>query len=158
VPADGETTDRSAQLQRGRAAVARSDWAEAYDALSRAQPLGADDLQLLATAAYLLGRLPESVTALRSACEAFLAADEPRRAARAVFWMVFLLGNQGQAAQAAGWLARAEHLLADQPADCAVRRLSGTSTPASTHRRWNRRGRPSRSAAAAATRTSSGWL
>jgi len=123
VPADGETTDRSAQLQRGRAAVARSDWAEAYDALSQAQPLGADDLQLLATAAYLLGRLPESVTALRSACEALLAADEPRRAARAVFWMVFLLSNQGQAAQAAGWLARAEHLLADQPADCAERGL-----------------------------------
>jgi DNA-binding CsgD family transcriptional regulator len=123
VPADGETTDRSAQLQRGRAAVARSDWAEAYDALSQAQPLGADDLQLLATAAYLLGRLPKSVTALRSACEALLAADEPRRAARAVFWMVFLLSNQGQAAQAAGWLARAEHLLADQPADCAERGL-----------------------------------
>ena len=122
MPADGGT-DRSAQLQRGRAAVARSDWAEAYEALSLAQPLDADDLQLLATAAYLVGRLPESITALRRACEAFLAADEPRRAARAVFWMVFVLGNQGQAAQAAGWLARAEHLLADQPADCAERGL-----------------------------------
>jgi hypothetical protein len=46
-------------LARGRASCARGAWLEAHDALAsadRAEPLGADDLELLATTEYMLGR------------------------------------------------------------------------------------------------------
>jgi ATP/maltotriose-dependent transcriptional regulator MalT len=124
------TSDKTAgwrsDLDHGRKAVARSAWAEAFEALSladRSSRLAADDMYLLATAAYLTGRAAECVSALRRACELYAQAGQPRRAARAVFWIAFVLGNQGDSAQAAGWLARAGQLLESQPADCAERGL-----------------------------------
>ncbi len=118
--------DRQSDLDRGRAAGRRFGWAEAYQALSsadRASPLGADDLHLLATAAYLLGKLPESVAALRRSYESHVKAGQPRRSARAVFWIAYALGSNGETAQAAGWLARAVQLLESQPPDCAEQGL-----------------------------------
>ncbi|MDH4346610.1 MAG: hypothetical protein OEW31_09770 [Thermoleophilia bacterium] len=47
------------QLERGRAAYGRRSWAEAHEALSgvaERAPLGPGDLELLVTAAYMLGR------------------------------------------------------------------------------------------------------
>ena len=47
-------------LMRGREAAQRLAWADAHAALSLADqssPLAAEDLELLATAAYLLGRV-----------------------------------------------------------------------------------------------------
>ena len=47
---------------RGREAARRLAWADAYTALSQADQsssLGAEDLELLATAAYLLGRMED---------------------------------------------------------------------------------------------------
>ena len=49
-------------LDQGREAYARSAWAQAYDSLARAdelEPLAADDLELLAISAYMLGREDE---------------------------------------------------------------------------------------------------
>jgi hypothetical protein len=46
------------ELERGRKAYADRAWLDAYDALSRADaalPLGADDVELLATSAALVG-------------------------------------------------------------------------------------------------------
>ena len=47
------------ELERGRAAYERRAWKDAYESLSRADGaglLGAGDLELLATCAYMLGR------------------------------------------------------------------------------------------------------
>lgn len=113
-------------LDRGLSAARRFEWAEAFKALSvadRSSSLGPDDLRVLATAAYLVDRVPDCVTALRRAAEAHIEAGQPRQAARAVFWIVFALGNQGDLAQASGWLARATHLLESQPPDCAEQGL-----------------------------------
>ena len=58
------------ELARGREAAARLAWADAYTALSladRSSSLAAEDLELLATAAYLLGRVEDCLQALRRA-------------------------------------------------------------------------------------------
>ena len=49
----------SDDLEQGRESYSSSAWATAYDSLSCADqlsPLAAEDLELLATAAYMLGR------------------------------------------------------------------------------------------------------
>jgi hypothetical protein len=47
------------ELERGRESYMRRAWMDAYESLSRADqasPLGTEDLELLATSAYMLGR------------------------------------------------------------------------------------------------------
>ena len=51
--------DAADELERGREFYVRREWVDAYESLSRADqasPLGAEDLELLATSAYMLGR------------------------------------------------------------------------------------------------------
>ena len=58
------------ELARGHEAAARLAWAEAYTALSLADissALAGEDLELLATAAYLLGRVEDCLRALQRA-------------------------------------------------------------------------------------------
>ena len=58
------------ELARGREAARRLAWADAYAALSLADqssPLAAEDLELLATAAYLLGHVEDCLGALQRA-------------------------------------------------------------------------------------------
>jgi len=110
------------ELARGREAGRRLAWADAYTALSladRSSPLAAEDLELLATAAYLLGRVAECHQALLRAHHAYAENSDPRRAARCVFWVAFTLLLQGDLAQASGWLARANRLLDDERQECA---------------------------------------
>jgi tetratricopeptide (TPR) repeat protein len=109
-------------LARGRAAARSLDWEAAHTALSladRAVTLDGDDLELLATAAYLLGRVEECLEALRRAYQRYVDSGSPRRAVRSAFWLLFHLNNQGDFAQATGWLARANRLLEDAPEQCA---------------------------------------
>ncbi len=57
-------------LARGRDAAGHSEWTEAYGALSEADAsstMGPADLELLATAAYLMGHVHDSVGALQRA-------------------------------------------------------------------------------------------
>ena len=100
------------------------DWAgtaAALDAADRDAGLGPDDLETLATACYLLGRTGDALDALRRAWRGHLDAGAPLRAARCGFWLVFHLGNLGELAQAAGWAARVERVLAAEPADTPER-------------------------------------
>jgi hypothetical protein len=67
--------DALAEVERGRELYAQRAWSGAYDALSgveREAPLTADDLGLLATAAYMLGRQDEFNDALGRAHQAHL--------------------------------------------------------------------------------------
>jgi DNA-binding NarL/FixJ family response regulator len=111
------------ELARGREAAGRLAWADAYTALSladRTSSLAGEDLELLATAAYLLGRVEDCVRALQRAQQLHAEHGDPRRAARCAFWVVFHLINQGEFAQASGWLARANRLL-EHEQDCPER-------------------------------------
>ena len=112
------------ELVRGREATGRLAWADAYAALSLADQsssLAAEDLELLATAAYLLGHVEDCLRALQRAQQLHTEAGDPRRAARCALWLAFHLGNAGELAQAGGWLARANRLLEHEPPDCAER-------------------------------------
>jgi ATP/maltotriose-dependent transcriptional regulator MalT len=110
------------ELARGRDAGRRLAWADAYSALLRADQsslLAAADLELMATAAYLLGRLEDCHKAMQRASRAYVESSDPRRAARCVFWVAFTLLLQGDVAQAGGWLARASRLLEHERHECA---------------------------------------
>ena len=110
-----------AELVRGRTAAGRRAWAEAYTALSladRSSSLAGEDLELLATAAYLLGRVEDCLRALQRAQQLHAERGDRRRAARCGFWLAFHLINQGELAQASGWLARADRLL-EHEQECA---------------------------------------
>ena len=108
-------------LMQGREAVRRLEWADAYTALSLADsssPLAAQDLELLATAALLLGHVEDGLRALQRAHQRHAEGGDPRRAARCAFWLTFHLGARGDVAQASGWFARASRLL-EHEQECA---------------------------------------
>src|SRR6266508_3260345 len=98
-------------------------WVVAYTAKTqadRSSSLAGADLELLATAAYLLGHVEDCLRALQRAQQLHAEGGDPRRAARCAFWVVFHLINQGELAQASGWLARANRLL-EHEQECAER-------------------------------------
>jgi ATP/maltotriose-dependent transcriptional regulator MalT len=108
-------------LMRGREAARRLAWSDAYTALSLADsssPLAAQDLELLATAALLLGHVEDGLRALQRAHQWYAEGGDPRRAARCAFWLTFHLGARGDVAQASGWFARASRLL-EHEQECA---------------------------------------
>ena len=95
------------ELARGREAAGRLAWADAYTALSladRSSSLAGEDLELLATAAYLLGRVEECLRALQRAQQRSMPrSGEPRRAARCAFWLTF--PDQPGRARPGEWVA-----------------------------------------------------
>ena len=108
-------------LDRGRASLERQAWADAFDKLSAADretPLAPEDLELLAKAAYLVGRDAERDEVLARAHREWLRLGGAERAARCAFWLAFGLLNRGELARAGGWLARARRLLDDGQLDC----------------------------------------
>jgi ATP/maltotriose-dependent transcriptional regulator MalT len=112
------TTDT---LERGRASFERRAWADAFDKLSaadRESPLAPEDLELLATAAFLVGRDADCDEVLARAHTEWLRLGGAERAARCAFWLAFGLLNRGELARAGGWLARARRLLDDGDLDC----------------------------------------
>jgi DNA-binding CsgD family transcriptional regulator len=111
-------------LHRGRDAFGRREWAEAYRLLAvadRETPLESEDLERLATAAYLVGQDDRSETLLARAHQRFVDRGDREGAARSAFWLAFGLLARGAMAPASGWLARAERLLDEAQLDCVVR-------------------------------------
>ena len=100
---------------RGSAPTSRSREAD------RATPLGADDLELLARSAYMLGRDDDYVAALERAHRAHFDADHALPAARCAFWIGLTLFLRGETAPATGWFARAQRLVDREGGDCAER-------------------------------------
>jgi DNA-binding CsgD family transcriptional regulator len=112
--------DAIAELERGRESYARRAWRDAYEWLSRADqaaPLGGEDLELLATSAYMLGR-DDDLSVLERAYHVYLDAGEVLRAARCAFWVGMHLSIRGEMGRATGWLGRAQRLVERQERDC----------------------------------------
>jgi DNA-binding CsgD family transcriptional regulator len=108
-------------LDHGRECLRRQQWSTAYEhliALEHEAPLDADDLAGVAMACHLLGLEAETAHLLAQAHQRFLAEGNPPRAARCAFWLAFQMLNTGEVAQASGWLARAQRLLAEPPCEC----------------------------------------
>jgi DNA-binding CsgD family transcriptional regulator len=76
-----------------------------------AAPLSADDLELIAASAYMIGREDDYLDALERAHHAHLEAGEAMRAARCAFWVGMNLALRGEVGRATGWLGRAQRLL-----------------------------------------------
>jgi ATP/maltotriose-dependent transcriptional regulator MalT len=101
-------------LHHGREAYRRGAWADAYTSLSladHASPLSGEDLELLGSSAYLIGRDPDSERLFERAHHAYVAAGEQVRAARAAFWLGLTVLFRGEIGPATGWLSRARRLL-----------------------------------------------
>jgi hypothetical protein len=112
------------ELGRGREFYARRAWVDAYKSLSHADqatPLGAEDLNLLATSAYMLGRDDDYLSGLERAHRAYLDGGEAVRAVRCAFWVGVNLALRGEMARATGWFGRAQRLLEREERDCVER-------------------------------------
>jgi DNA-binding CsgD family transcriptional regulator len=112
------------ELEQGRASCARRAWLDAYKSLSRADqtaPLGAEDLELLATSAWMIGRDDDVVGALERAHHGHLGGGDRPRAVRCAFWAGINLAGRGELGRAAGWLGRAQRLLERDGRDCVER-------------------------------------
>jgi len=111
-------------LGRAREAFARRAWAESYRLFEEADgeaPLEPEDLDRLATAAYLMGRETESEGLRTRAHQTFLERGDHEGAARSASWLAFGLLQRGASAPASGWFARAERILDEAQLDCVVR-------------------------------------
>jgi ATP/maltotriose-dependent transcriptional regulator MalT len=112
------------ELERGREFYARRAWLDAYTALSSADRearLGAEDLELLATSASMVGQMDDYLTVLERAHHAHLDAGDPLSAARAAFWMGMTLAIRGEIGPAGGWFGRAQRLVEREGRDCVER-------------------------------------
>jgi hypothetical protein len=96
---------------------------DAYKSLSHADQmslLGAADLELLATSAYMIGR-DEFLGYLERAHHAYLDAGEAMRAVRCAFWVGINLALRGETSRATGWLGRAQRLVEREEGECVER-------------------------------------
>ena len=115
--------DRADELERGRKAYATRAWPHAYECLEQAHaqaPLDAEDLELLSTAAFMLGRDDDTIAWLERAHLSHLEAGETLRAVRCAAWIGLNLASRGEIGPASGWLGRAQRLLEHQ-GECAER-------------------------------------
>jgi ATP/maltotriose-dependent transcriptional regulator MalT len=112
------------ELERGRASYAGRAWTAAYGSLSQADQggsLGGEDLELLATSAYMIGRDDDYLAVLERAHRAYLEAGAGLRAVRCAFWVGMQLAIAGEMGRATGWLGRAQRLLERDGRDCVER-------------------------------------
>ena len=116
----------STAIDRGRESFERQAWGDAFNQFSAANqhaPLGADDLERLAVAAFLVGKDADSVGAWEQAHQARLSDGETTRAARCAFWLGLILVLKGETARGGAWLARLRRLLDEYDTDCAEQGL-----------------------------------
>lgn len=140
----------TAVLARAREHYRRRAWSQAFRGLRAAHaaaPLGPDDLERLATSAYLIGRDDDYLDALERAYQAHLQCGQRLAGARCAFWLGMRLLMRGDAGRASGWFARGERLADEEGGECVERGY--LLLPVAE--RWLRSGDNDRGFAAAAT-------
>ena len=109
-------------LDRARRFFEQRAWADAYRAFLLSEQetaLTAEDLELLALAAYLVGRDEDYLDTLERAYHAYCEIHQHRRAVRCAFWLGFRLLMRNETSRANGWLARGRRLLEHDTQPCA---------------------------------------
>lgn len=112
---------REKKIRQGRAAFRLKEWRNAYELLSEAHreaALQPNDVERMATAAYLLGKPPESHELWSRAHHDYLHSGDLKGAVRCAFWLGFTLLNAGEFARGGGWIARARRIVEDEQLDC----------------------------------------
>ena len=110
-------------LEAGRDAIERHAWHEAYEFLSAADaadPLGPEDLENLAQAAWWTGQLESCISARERAYASYLEMNNPRRAAVVALDVSHDYFGKLAHSIGAGWFNLAERLLEGE-GDCAER-------------------------------------
>lgn len=105
------------RLHYGRECYACRRWQEAYQTLLGADetcPLDAEDLERLATSAYLVGRDLEFQRLLERLHRIYLESNDIERAARCIFWLALGLELRGEVGQSSAWIARGQKLVEDR--------------------------------------------
>jgi ATP/maltotriose-dependent transcriptional regulator MalT len=118
-----DSHDRSTvgAVQVAQEAFARHSWHEAYTLLTDAcDGLDADELEMLAVAANLIGRDNDSIHAWERAHVDHLRAGRRERAAQSACWAALVLLLRGEMAQAGAWMTRAERIVDELGADAPV--------------------------------------
>jgi DNA-binding NarL/FixJ family response regulator len=115
--------EASSDLVTGREHYSRLQWADAYEALGRADraaPLGLPDLQLFAQSAGLSGHDEELLKLSERVCGAHSEAGDSTAAGFWAFWIGFRLYGMGEPGRANGWLARARRFVEQSGEESAV--------------------------------------
>ena len=108
----------SETLEAGRTAIGQHAWQEGYRLLEDADvaaPLEPEDLEALAAAAWWTGRLDACIAARERAFAGYTGAGNPRRAAMVAMAVAKDHYARRASSIGAGWVARAERLLAEEP-------------------------------------------
>ena len=113
-------TEAMTGVPEADAAYERRAWSRAFAALESADHLDAVGHERLAVCAYLVGDDHRCVQAWQDAHQAFVDRDQPGEAGRCAIWLALCFILRGQMAQAGGWLARAERLVAVDPGSAAA--------------------------------------
>lgn len=111
-------------LELGRRSYVEQAWASAFDSLTNAdrkEPFGAEDLEMLARSAYMLGRDDDYVASLERAHQAYLNRGDAPHAVRCAFWIGHSFLFRGEQVRGTGWFARAQRLLESYGRDCVER-------------------------------------
>jgi DNA-binding CsgD family transcriptional regulator len=109
-------------IEHGRESYGRRAWGDAYDALlsaDQATPLEVDDLDRLATAAFLSGRDLEFQRTLERLHRVHVDSGDRPRAARCTFWLAMYFLLAGETGRSNAWTARGQRLVEGQ--DCVER-------------------------------------
>lgn len=110
-------------LEAGREAVRTNHWSEAVIALRDAghdADLAADDLTLLAEALWWSGEADEAIEVFERAFSAYEREQRLVEAASVGARLAYFAMQRLSMSVAGGWIARVEHLLADQPESVAL--------------------------------------
>ena len=111
-------------LEDGRKAYRSGAWSDAYRLLTAASEQGGlepQDLECLATAAYLTGADEHAVQAMQRAQRAWVESGATARAAKTACLVGFILMGPGERSRASGWFGRAARLLEDVDGPCVAR-------------------------------------
>jgi DNA-binding NarL/FixJ family response regulator len=106
--------------ERTRGSFERRMWGDAFAELSAAQRegrLGAEDLERLAVAAYMVGSDDVCQEAWMAAHHEWLGRGDAEPAAQCAFWQALGLFFRGDLAPAMGWVARGGRLLQERRRD-----------------------------------------
>lgn len=100
-------------------AQAQFHWADKYAELAASELSAIEDIELLATAALLVGKIEESVSAFDRSSRMHEEAGRHVEAIRCAFWAAFQLLSAGDFGQGASWVARLRRI-AEQAPDAAA--------------------------------------
>lgn len=118
----GQAVDVVTQLERGRSAYVRRDYAAAHRCLTAVRDHGdldVDDLMALADSAWWLGRVKEHLALSEEAHTALLRQGRVAEAAMNALDLAAIWMMRGDLGIGSGWVSRARRLLGKQPPGAA---------------------------------------